>query len=68
MGVIMHMYVVALVAAIGVLAVSSQSSGSATTSRSRSSVKSYELLSTVPHDTTCFTQGLEYHNGLLYER
>eukprot|EP00603_Paraphysomonas_imperforata_P003920 CAMPEP_0114436896 /NCGR_PEP_ID=MMETSP0103-20121206/13709_1 /TAXON_ID=37642 ORGANISM="Paraphysomonas imperforata, Strain PA2" /NCGR_SAMPLE_ID=MMETSP0103 /ASSEMBLY_ACC=CAM_ASM_000201 /LENGTH=249 /DNA_ID=CAMNT_0001607221 /DNA_START=71 /DNA_END=817 /DNA_ORIENTATION=- len=38
---------------------------SATTKAKRS--KSYELIHTLPHDTSCFTQGLEYYNGLLYE-
>lgn len=33
----------------------------------REKVKSYDVINTLPHDTSCFTQGLEYHNGLLYE-
>lgn len=27
----------------------------------------YEILNTYPHDTKAYTQGLEYHNGFLYE-
>jgi hypothetical protein len=51
-----------LVLVVGILAVASQ------TTSNRLSVKSYELIHTVPHDTSCFTQGLEFYNGLLYER
>ena len=28
---------------------------------------SYKIINTYPHDTNAFTQGLEYHNGFLYE-
>ena len=28
---------------------------------------SYELINTYPHDITSYTQGLEFHNGILYE-
>lgn len=28
---------------------------------------SYEIVNEYPHDNTAFTQGLEYHNGFLYE-
>jgi len=27
----------------------------------------YEIISTFPHDTSSYTQGLEFHDGLLYE-
>mmetsp|Transcript_40057 Transcript_40057/g.60641 ORF Transcript_40057/g.60641 Transcript_40057/m.60641 type:complete len:370 (+) Transcript_40057:356-1465(+) len=27
----------------------------------------FEVLETLPHDPTCFTQGLSYNNGILYE-
>ena len=27
----------------------------------------YEIINTYPHDAAAFTQGLEYHNGYLYE-
>ncbi len=27
----------------------------------------YEIINTYPHDTKAYTQGLEYHNGFLYE-
>lgn len=27
----------------------------------------YEILNTYPHDITSYTQGLEFHNGILYE-
>ena len=30
-------------------------------------VYSYELINTYPHDKNAYTQGLEYHNGFLYE-
>lgn len=28
---------------------------------------SYKLINTYPHDITSYTQGLEFHNGILYE-
>lgn len=28
---------------------------------------SYKIINTYPHDANAFTQGLEYHNGFLYE-
>jgi glutamine cyclotransferase len=28
---------------------------------------SYEIVNTFPHDTASFTEGLEYHDGILYE-
>ena len=28
---------------------------------------SYEVLNTYPHDTTSYTQGLEFHDGIFYE-
>ncbi len=28
---------------------------------------SYEIVRSFPHDTSCYTQGLIYHNGFLYE-
>lgn len=28
---------------------------------------SYEVVNTFPHDTSSYTQGLEYHDGILYE-
>lgn len=28
---------------------------------------SYKIINTYPHDTKAFTQGLEFHNGFLYE-
>jgi len=28
---------------------------------------SYEVVNTFPHDTSSYTEGLEYHNGFLYE-
>lgn len=28
---------------------------------------SYEVVNTFPHDTSSYTQGLEYHDGVLYE-
>lgn len=30
-------------------------------------VYSYEVVNTYPHDITSYTQGLEFHNGILYE-
>ncbi|WP_395094720.1 glutaminyl-peptide cyclotransferase, partial [Armatimonas sp.] len=27
----------------------------------------YKVVNTYPHDTDAFTEGLELHNGLLYE-
>ena len=30
-------------------------------------VYTYEILNTYPHDTGAYTQGLEFHNGVLYE-
>jgi len=30
-------------------------------------VYSYEIINTYPHDTKAYTQGLEFHNGYLYE-
>jgi glutamine cyclotransferase len=30
-------------------------------------VYTYEILNTYPHDTGAYTQGLEFHNGILYE-
>jgi len=30
-------------------------------------VYSYEILNTFPHDPSAYTQGLEFHNGILYE-
>ena len=27
----------------------------------------YQIIKTYPHDATAFTQGLEFHNGVLYE-
>ncbi|MFN0729840.1 glutaminyl-peptide cyclotransferase [Polaribacter gochangensis] len=31
------------------------------------SIYSYKLINTYPHDKTAYTQGLEFHNGFLYE-
>ncbi len=31
------------------------------------SMYSYKIVNTYPHDTKSFTQGLEFHNGFLYE-
>jgi len=31
------------------------------------SIYSYKLINTYPHDKTAYTQGLEFHNDLLYE-
>jgi len=31
------------------------------------SIYGYKVLNTYPHDASAFTQGLEYHNGFLYE-
>lgn len=31
------------------------------------SLYSYKIVNTYPHDTKSFTQGLEFHNGFLYE-
>jgi len=31
------------------------------------SFQRYELLGTVPHDASCFTQGLALHEGVMYE-
>ncbi|WP_422351784.1 glutaminyl-peptide cyclotransferase [Flagellimonas sp.] len=30
-------------------------------------IYTYEILNTYPHDQTAYTQGLEFHNGILYE-
>lgn len=30
-------------------------------------IYSFEILNTYPHDITSYTQGLEFHNGMLYE-
>ncbi len=30
-------------------------------------VRSYRVIATYPHDPTAFTEGLEYHDGVLYE-
>ncbi|WP_235932787.1 glutaminyl-peptide cyclotransferase [Flagellimonas sediminis] len=30
-------------------------------------VYTYEIIKTYPHDTKAYTQGLEFHNGMLYE-
>lgn len=30
-------------------------------------VYTYEIINTYPHDPTAYTQGLEFHNGVLYE-
>jgi glutamine cyclotransferase len=30
-------------------------------------IYSYEIINSFPHDTKAYTQGLEYHNGFLYE-
>ena len=30
-------------------------------------VYTYEIVNTYPHDTKAYTQGLEFHNGTLYE-
>lgn len=30
-------------------------------------IYTYEIINTYPHDTKAYTQGLEYHNGFLYE-
>lgn len=30
-------------------------------------IYTYEIVNTYPHDKTAFTQGLEYHNGFIYE-
>ena len=31
------------------------------------SIYTYKIINTYPHDTNAYTQGLEYHNGYLYE-
>ncbi len=36
-------------------------------SPNKPTVYSYEIVNEYPHDANAFTQGLEYHNGFLYE-
>ncbi len=41
--------------------------GNATTAKATVPVYSFEIVRSFPHDPTAFTQGLVYHNGLIYE-
>jgi glutaminyl-peptide cyclotransferase len=50
-----------LVAVVGFLSLLSAAPGSTTP------VYGYKIVHTYPHDRTAFTQGLEYHDGFLYE-
>ena len=43
------------------------SSSSSSSSSSTTTATDYEVLSTIQHDAKCFTQGLLYHRGYIYE-
>jgi glutaminyl-peptide cyclotransferase len=36
-------------------------------SETKPTIYSYKIINTYPHDKTAYTQGLEFHNGFLYE-
>ena len=33
----------------------------------KATIYGYKIINTYPHDSTAYTQGLEFHNGFLYE-
>jgi glutaminyl-peptide cyclotransferase len=35
--------------------------------KNKPAIYKYKIINTYPHDTKAYTQGLEYHNGFLYE-